>query len=356
MRKRTLLGKTMAQLAVSVAAFLLLATPLFFLLTKNFYAEDLADFIEAVRNGKGLPAVDIEQDIMQGVMLQFVLTATVLAAAIILTARFVQRRAWRPFDRTLQAIEDFRLETGKLPDLPESGVREFDRLNHALTSLMENCLRSYRVQKEFTENASHELQTPLAIFQSKLDLLLQEPGLTDRQAAAIQELYSVTARLTRLNRSLLLLARMDNRQYDTTELVDVASVLRELVPQLESLASGLTIHEELPPSPVIVRANRPLLEVLVNNLVVNAVRYNRPGGGIRIVLSATSPALSVSNTSALPALDATKIFDRFYHSAGMTKGNGLGLALVRAVCLYHGWKVSYNYSAPRHIFLVSFEV
>lgn len=99
--------------------------------------------------------------------------------------RFISRRLWQPFDRVLGTIEHFRLENGACPLLEENDVKEFSRLNATLERQMTDSLNSYRLQKEFTENASHELQTPLAVFQSKLDLLLQLPELTERQAAII---------------------------------------------------------------------------------------------------------------------------------------------------------------------------
>lgn len=102
-----------------------------------------------------------------------------LATAI----QFLSRRLWKPFHKTLDAIEAFRLESGTCPQLGDRNIIELNRLNRALERMMHGSLRSYQAQKEFTENASHELQTPLAVFQSKLDILLQQPGITEGQAA-----------------------------------------------------------------------------------------------------------------------------------------------------------------------------
>ena len=217
---------------------------------------------------------------------------------------------------------------------------------------MGNSLASYRTQKEFTENASHELQTPLAVFQSKLDLLLQQPGLTERQAELIQGLYEDTNRLSRLNRNLLLLAKIDNRQYGQTEDIRLTRFLDELTPFLQSIAGDIFLYEEFKNSNLTVRANRTLLESLVNNLVVNAVRHNRPKGEIHLTVQGRE--LQIANTSDEPALDSRLIFNRFYRPSEKVKGNGLGLAIVRAICEYHGWKVSYRYEDGRHCFTVHF--
>lgn len=349
---KSLSHKMLAQFVACIAILLALATPLFYFLTKHYYAEDMIDIIEAVEQGGPIPALDLEQDIMQGVMLQFGLIVGVLAAAIVLTLRFISRRLWKPFDVTLLLIEDFRLEDGNPSALPESDVEEFARLNRTLTALMRNSLISYRTQKEFTENASHELQTPLAIFQSKLDLLLQQPGLTRQQAELIQSLYETSNRLSRLNRNLLLLAKIDNRQYGQMEDIGLVGFLQELVPSLKSIAAGITLARHYENPIPAVHANRTLLESLVNNLVINAVRHNRPNG--KIYLTVQGRELTITNTSDEPALDARLIFNRFYRPSEKTNGSGLGLAIARAICEYHGWTVGYSYGDGMHSFTVSF--
>lgn len=352
MKKKSLMYKSLTQFIVCVAILLLLATPLFYWLTKSFYAEDIIDIIEAVQQGKPVPALDLEEDILHGIMIQFALIVTVLGVAIVLTMRFISGRLWQPFDKTLEAIEHFKLENGVCPQLAESDTKEFVRLNIALQRLMTDSLHSYRLQKEFTENASHELQTPLAVFQSKLDLLLQQPELTERQAAIIQDLYQMNSRLSHLNRNLLLLAKMENNQFSRTESVDVITVIKDLQPYLESLSGGLILKQNFSTASLPIKANRSLLESMVNNLVVNAVRHNKTSGEITVSLS--DNRLMVSNTSDDAALDADQIFNRFYRPSEKTTGNGLGLAIVKAVCDYHGWKILYAYADGKHQFVVIF--
>lgn len=352
MKKKSLMRKSLTQFIICVAILLLLATPLFYWLTKNFYAEDMIDIIEAVQQGKPVPALDLETDILHGIVIQFSLIAFVLGTAIVLMMRFISKRLWQPFDKTLQAIESFRLETGTIPLLPDSKIKEFTRLNTVLNKLMADSLKSYRTQKEFTENASHELQTPLAVFQSKLDILLQQPDITEEQATIIQDLYHINNRLSRLNRNLLLLAKMENNQFSRTESVDVIAMLNELRPYLESLSEELILKKDFRADFLPVKANRSLLESLINNLVVNAVRHNKPNG--EITVSAKDDSLIVSNTSNGAALDAALIFNRLYHSPEMTKGNGLGLAIVKTICDYHGWKITYSYRNEQHEFIVTF--
>lgn len=349
---KTLMRKTLTQFVVCVAVLLLLATPLFYWLTKSFYAEDMIDLIEAVQQGHTLPAIDLEQDILLGLVIQFALIVSILGVAIVVVLGLQQKRLWKSFDSTLRAIEDFRLEDNVLPSLSPTTTAEFIRLNTAVETLMQNSLRSYRLQKEFTENASHEMQTPLAVFQSKLDLLLQQPNLTEPQAQIIQELYENVARLSRLNRSLLLLAKIENNQFALTAETDLVEVIRTLLPYLDSLTTGLTFHTQFLVNRLPMKANRALVESMVSNLVVNAIRHNQRDGEVSLNLSASS--LCVSNTSPEPALDTNLLFHRFYRPSERTAGNGLGLAIVKAVCDYHGWTVDYRHEGNRHVFTVTF--
>ena len=150
----------------------------------------------------------------------------------------------------------------------------------------------------------------------------------------------------------LLLAKIDNRQYGQMEDINLARFLEEQTPFPKSIAGDIFFYEELANSSLTVRANRTLLESLVNNLVVNAVRYNRPRGEIYLTVSGRE--LTVSNTSDEPTLDARLIFNRFYRPSEKVKGNGLGLAIVKAVCEYHGWDVEYKYKDNEHCFIVNF--
>ena len=346
MKQQSLIHKSLSQFAVCVAVLLLLATPAFYWLTKNFYAEDMADLVEAVQRGATIPANDLEEDIIKGIVLQFGLITCVFGVGIVVMLRIISARLWRPFDGMLREIENFRLESGTCVPLPQSDVKEFNRLGAALTKLMSNSLASYHAQKEFTENASHEMQTPLAVYRSKLDLLLQLPQLTSEQAAIIQDLYKINSRMARLNRNLLLLAKIDNNQYAKTDDIEITGFIDAQLPYLAPLATQLQVRKRFAVPSAHVKANRPLFECMTNNLIVNAARHNTPGG--EIVISVTGNTLAVTNTSSEPQLDDERIFNRFYRPEPSGNSNGLGLSIVKAICDYHGWQIAYTFSAPQH--------
>jgi len=349
---KSLLQKSLARFTICTVIIFILATPLFYLLTKYFYAEDLREIIEAAQSGIPLPKTDLEQDMLAGIVLQFGLIMAVLLVSLILMLKLISKNLWAPFDDTLKRIEHFSLEKGELPQFTKSNIKEFNRLNSVLTQLIENNLNSYKIQKEFTENASHELQTPLAVFQTKIDLLIQQPNLTEQQAEIVQSLYEVSARLTRLNKNLLLLAKIDNRQYTQMELIDVIQIIEKVLPFLNDFTQGITIRKDIQVASLTIQANRTLLECLINNLVVNAVRHNIADGEISIIIK--SNKLIISNTSSEGMLDKELLFERFHHLSEKMKGNGLGLAIAKAICNLHGWDIEYQYKADRHEFIVSF--
>jgi|LAHS01.1.fsa_nt_gb signal transduction histidine kinase len=348
--ERTLTRQLMTRLSWGLLIILVLATPMLYFLTTRYYAEDLIEIVESygIRN----PDIDLSEDVMAGIFIQFFVILGGLSAVILLVMQLVPRRLWQPFRNTLGQIRTFKVEKGAVSLTEKTGVREFSQLNQTLNAIMQDSVRSYRVQKEFTENASHELQTPLAILQNKIDNLLQDEHLTEHQAEEMQEMYQEVRHMSNLSRSLLLLSKIENSQFSRADRISLCTKLEELLPRLESLAGNLTITTRFTQPELQVSCNEALLESLITNLVVNAVRHNRPEG--HIIIEVDRDALTVANTSDEQPLDATHIFSRFYRVKENQKGNGLGLAIVKSICDYHKWQVGYHYQAGIHSFQVNF--
>ncbi len=353
-RMRMLLSRTLRRYVYCAFVVLFLITPVFYVLTKQFYAEDLIDIIESVNRGQGIPPLDLERDIIAGVTLQFLLVSLAVTVAMFITVRFITRKLWLPFDDTLKKTEQFNLAQDELPQFMETDISEFNRLNNSLKQLMERSREAFRIQKEFTENASHELQTPLAIIRGKLDLLMQE-NMNEQQMKLVSDLYQLTMRMSHLSRNLLMLAKIDNAQYKTMEEVNVKDLLDESLPMYDVLLNGTTIQlRDERKRRKKIRANQPLLESLLKNLIVNAIRHSSAGGIIEIVLK--DDRLVVTNTASDTegALDASMLFRRFRSGDVEKKGNGLGLAIVKSVCDFHGWEVGYDFNNGKHCFSVLF--
>jgi two-component system OmpR family sensor kinase len=350
---KSLLSKTLAQFTICAACLFILATPVFYMLTKHFYAEDLIDIIGSVRHGSGIPPLDLEQDIIVGMTLQIVLIFLVLCIALVVMLRIVTRKMWLPFNDSLDKTEKFNLAQGEIPEFEKTKIIEFNRLNHTLSTLMRRDKETYRIQQEFTENASHELQTPLAVTRGKLDLLMQEK-LDEIAMNLVADLYQINTRMEHLNRSLLLLAKIDNSQYADKEQVKLTDMINTLLPAYRILKENLKISFELSDTyKEIIIANKILLECLLNNLVVNAIRHT-PNNSGEIVIRLSDNSLTVINPSNGNSLKQDTLFLRFRSSDIKREGNGLGLSIVKAICDYHGWEVAYKFEDNRHAFIVKF--
>ncbi|GGM84577.1 hypothetical protein GCM10010967_15620 [Dyadobacter beijingensis] len=274
-----------------------------------------------------------------------------LLAGFIYLNRKTALRIWRPFYDTLAGLHTFRLEKGIPPPLPESDVTEFADLNRSLAVLMDESLASYRQQKEFTENASHELQTPLAIVKSKLDLLLQSRSLDKPQMQLLEEAYQAINRVTRINKNLLLLARIEHAQFDEQADIAVPGILTELAAQFSDRFENSSITYTEDAQELVLAANPVLLEILVTNLLVNAVRYTPAGGHVQAYVGKRE--LSVFNTGTMPLQEAS-LFRRFTNVSSEHAGSGLGLAIAREICERYGWRISYRFEGGLHHFTVHF--
>jgi len=299
-----------------------------------------------------IPMIE-NHDLMWNLFYQYGLIFIILLISLGIVQRLISKKSWTPFYNSLGKIENYTLEQGNIPEFERTDIKEFHRLNEILTNLISNNLKIYKQQKEFIENASHELQTPLAVFQSQLDILLQEPDLTEKHLTIIQSLYAVSSRLSRLNKNLLLLAKIDNSQFKDVEEIDFAEFLNLSLPYFKDLAenNGIRLNIDMDTS-LLIRANKILLGSLINNLVINAIKHNSDNGTVSITVKKRE--FIISNTGENILLNNEKIFRRFGRTAEDKKGNGLGLSIVYQICKYHGWEIEYKFIDELHTFIVMF--
>lgn len=293
------------------------------------------------------------EDLVQTILLIQIVLLMLLLTGLLLINRKISRKIWEPFYSTLEAVQQHELYRDKSISLPQSKTDEFNDLNKAVTQLVERDLHIFRQQKEFIENASHEMQTPLAIFQSKLELLMQTEPLNEEQAALIEQLNDTNQRLSALNRSLLMLSRIENNQYAGLEKIDLFALLNRLIQSLNETFQVKKMHLTMTfPGSKIIQANKTLMEVLFTNLLVNAIRYSETGGTVNIHF--VSNTLIIQNTSVVQApLDDSKIFERFYKGSNDT-GTGLGLAISKNICALYDFKLTYSFSEGFHNFHIYF--
>jgi signal transduction histidine kinase len=295
--------------------------------------------------------VEREEQI-KSILLVIISPVLLLLLALWLINRFMTRKLWRPFRKILENLKSFNLNQDKPFEVIESPVREFRELNQAILDISLRIRSDFREVRLFTENASHEMMTPLAVINSKLDTMLQSDRLGKEESETLTDLYKATSRLTKLNQSLLLLVKIDNDLIRETENIDVSALVVERVSYFQELIQNRNLSVITTLNPVHLKANRQLLEILVNNLLSNSIRHNYENGNIEIRLSETG--IVFKNTGIARALDANKIFDRFYKDSN-SEGTGLGLSILKQICNRQHYGFSYTYTGDRHCFEITFK-
>ncbi|MBO9203765.1 MULTISPECIES: sensor histidine kinase [Niastella] len=291
-------------------------------------------------------------------LLQMVIIVGAGMIALILLAgyvinRMVIKRLWKPFYKTVAEVEQYQLAKQQALQLSVSGVSEFDLLNQQLTKMTDRAQQDYLVVKEFSANAAHEMQTPLAVIRTNTEALMQDEYVLQQHDKSIQTICQSVNRLTRLNHDLLLLARIENNQFPRQQKIELDKIIQQKTTELAELLASKKLRYQGYLEPVQISCNPHLAEVIVNNLLSNAIRYNKEDGIIKIAL--TPQQMIVSNTSLLPALEKDKISQRFYrHPDTKADGNGLGLSIVKQVCTVTGFTLQYDYQQGLHIFSITF--
>ena len=308
---------------------------------------------EKIYNVFVLRSQEETDELVRLILIITVLIILLLLIILFLINRFMLQRLWEPFNSTLRHLKQFNLSGKYELQAQKTSINEFRELHDAVSIMTIKVNKEYDALKNLTENASHEMQTPLAIINSKLDLLIQGENINEQQMEQLQAIYNALDRLSRLNKSLLLLAKIENNQFNLSSDISLDTLLKQKLQQQEELTGNRSqvIYADI--HPVNIKGNEQLLDILVSNLLNNAIRYNLEGGTISVRLK--DNLLVISNTSPLPALDEDKIFLRFYRHAGTKpEGSGLGLSIVKQICHDAGYKLRYFYREGRHYFEVEF--
>lgn len=278
----------------------------------------------------------------------------VLLLVLFIVNRFILNKLWKPFNTTLSELQQFNLSLGNRLNLDPTDITEFADLNNAVRVMSKKAGMEYDTLKSFTENASHELQTPLAIIRSKLELLMQTENLGEEQTEYIQSVYEACNRLSKLNQSLLLLTKIDNNQFTGKEELQPDIILTRILNNYEELilSKQITVTMKMDINSRIYM-NEAVAEILLSNLVTNAIRHNIEKGSITISLETNQ--LIVSNTGRELLIDPNTLFERFKKESNDMGSLGLGLSMVKKICDQNGFAVSYSYADSIHSIRVVFK-
>lgn len=292
-------------------------------------------------------------DLLTNIAFLFLAVVVILLFGLFLITKKLSQDLWKPFYRTLQQIESFEIDKTKQPDFEKTDIEEFYRLNTSIQNLIERNTAIYKSQREFIENAAHELQTPLAVFQAKIDTLIQRSDVTQAQSEILGSLNESISRLNRLNRNLLLLSKMENEVYSDRQSVSLTECIVKNLGFFteQAKAKSLEIKMELQKD-IIIKSNPVLAEVLISNLFLNAIKHNIESG--QIIIGIHDNKLLFSNSGLSEPLKTDKLFTRFSKSNPSEQGTGLGLAIIRKIADINNWSVAYKYNGDIHSFSITF--
>ncbi|HYV94531.1 MAG TPA: HAMP domain-containing sensor histidine kinase [Chitinophagales bacterium] len=312
-----------------------------------------------ISNGREKYLVKISQSELESddLLLSLLIFTLIFISALLAVMYFFNRRIsksiWQPFNDTLEKLKTFDLTGQNKVSFSHSGIYEFEELNRSLNNMTEKIYGDYSRLKQFTENASHEIQTPLSIIRSKIEMMIQSEHLNEEQMNSIQKINEAVSRLSRLNAALLTLTKIENHQFTDAEKILLASFIRNKLKMLEEIIEQKKITVSLEADEnVYVKMNSSLAELLFDNLISNAIKHNIENGFIKISIQRNQ--VSISNTGEPIQIASEKLFDRFVKNDPSSDSLGLGLAIVSEICKTSNFTIHFTSEENLHTIKISF--
>lgn len=294
-----------------------------------------------------------KEDLAEAIFWSIVILYTSLLCCILLVSHFVFRSSSRPLYRLVNWLKAYRPGKQVAPLDNPTRVNEYKVLNKAIEETIYRSSEMYNEQKQFVENASHELQTPLAICLNKLELLSENPDCTEEQLCEIAGINQTLRGIIKMNKSLLLLSRIDNRQFTDTTEIELNSLLRKFLPDFEEMYEYKQIKVSYAETGILrCRMNESLASTLLSNLLKNAFVHNMENGSIAITVTARK--LVIANSSDSLGLNEATLFNRFEKQTHKKDSTGLGLAIVQSIASLYHIDINYVYEGV-HQFILTFK-
>ena len=292
-------------------------------------------------------------DVFDGVVKIMTRLFLVLSVVLVLFSFLISRQVFKPFQESLRRIANFNLNSNKQLEMPQTSIKEFKDLNQFVTEMTDKARKDYLSLKEFSENASHEMQTPIAIAKGKLEILLESNELQPEQFQLIESAQQALSRLSKLGQALSLLTKIENKEFSNAASIDFSDVVNETASNFKEIVElkGLKMNKEVQ-SGVLLPIDSALADILVANLLKNAVQHNIENGWIQIDLNENQ--LSVKNSGLPPTVPTEELFNRFRKSRQASSSLGLGLAIVQKICEANDFKINYTFVDGTHQLVVRF--
>lgn len=292
-------------------------------------------------------------DLAKGVVILEILLFLGFMAILSMLNSQLSKRIWMPFYDMLNKINSYKIDQGESLRFEPTSITEFNELAHAIEMMSKKISQEFMSQREFTENASHEIQTPLAIIKNKLELLLQIEGLNEEQFNLISTASTACNRLSKLNEALIILSKIENRHFHAVETICVNDLIESQLDNLEELVRMKRIsvrkffHEKLP-----VKMNRFLADIMFENLITNAIKHNFSPGFLSITIQ--SNMIMISNTGDESRQKPEQLFHRFVKGDSRSKSLGLGLSIIKAICDTYLLPILYTVDNQIHVITIKF--
>ena len=296
-------------------------------------------------------------DLISGIGQIMIGMGCLIILVVLLINKVILRKLWAPFEYLLDHLKTFDITSPRRIQQEDytfdSKVDEFRQLNQVLNDMIKQSIKDYNSLKEFTENTSHEIQTPLAIIRNKAESLLQE-NLSKEQLEDIGKIYEAAGRLSRLKTGLSMISRIDNNQYIKKESINLKAVIENKLEDFEELIAikNLRLKITYYGEPEL-ELNSELTSILITNLINNAIKHNIKDGLINIVLKDVE--LLIENTGTPPVIPTEQMFDRFQKTGDTPESTGLGLSLVKKIVEHFNLRVKYIYEKDLHKLYLTFD-
>jgi signal transduction histidine kinase len=290
---------------------------------------------------------DEKNELLQAIGLYLFFLFFSLFIISILINYLIARKLWKPFYDSVNKAEKFDIQSDKPLDLPDTDIKEFNQLNDVFDYMTRKMRYDYLNLKEFSENAAHEIQTPLAVIRSKTDLLMQQKSLNKDSINLIKSINEATARLLKLNQGLLLISKIENQIFHEKKKVSLMKILNDNLENYKEIMQLKKIKVEVESKDeAVIEMNDVLAEVLISNLLSNAVRFNVDNGFIKCRVD--KMFLTITNSGLPLTINPEDLFKRFYKSGNNPHSVGLGLSIVKKITEGYGMNITYNYHDSIH--------
>jgi two-component system OmpR family sensor kinase len=291
----------------------------------------------------------IEKDeLMEGLLSSFVLIILFLVTAFFIINWWLSQKLWKPFYQTLTELNTYDIKKHQRQTFTSAAIVEFDQLSKGLNKMTDKIHSDFMQLKEFTENASHEMQTPLAVAKASLSLLMQSSNLKEEEMDQLQILENTIKKLASLHKTLMLLAKIENNQYAANTIVYLKKTILNNLEQYADFieARKIQLHLELD-NELKTHMDPALADILISNLLQNAIRHNKNQGDIFI--RSTVNTLSITNTGE-PLTIQKELFLRFKKEDATANSLGLGLAIAKSITSLYDFEINYSFASGLHTF------